>query len=150
MAMAHSAASKCVQKNGAGEFSRHPLDASSDTNLVNDTKYRATAKVGIRLIYTGSATMSNYQKHRASDYEQRRSQVRVPPRAPRKLCHPFLVLASGSPLRRPQSPTKADQLFNATCGCSKSFRMANLFVRLRRILRSALIHSPVDFVSPKQ
>src|SRR5215216_2885307 len=59
-----------------------------DTNLTltqrNGTKHRATPEASIRLIYAGSATMSNDQKHSASDYEQRRSQVRVLPSAPLK------------------------------------------------------------------
>src|SRR5215218_5295576 len=35
----------------------------------NHTKHRATSEADIRLIYAGSATTSNEQKHRASDYE---------------------------------------------------------------------------------
>jgi len=35
----------------------------------NGVKHRATPEAGIQLIYAGSATMSNDQKHSASDYE---------------------------------------------------------------------------------
>ena len=35
----------------------------------NDAKHRATPEADIRLTYAGSATTSNEQKHRASDYE---------------------------------------------------------------------------------
>jgi len=56
-----------------------------DTSLAltrrNDAKHRATPEADTRPIYAGSATMSNGQKHSASDYEQRRSQVRVLPSA---------------------------------------------------------------------
>jgi len=44
----------------------------SDTNLTltqrNGAKHRATPEAGIRLIYAGSATMSNDQKHVVADF----------------------------------------------------------------------------------
>jgi hypothetical protein len=35
----------------------------------NDVKHRATTEAALRLSYAGSATISNDQKHFASDYE---------------------------------------------------------------------------------
>src|SRR5215212_8495229 len=62
-------------------------DTSFYTNPAQRAKHRATPKVAIRLIYAGSANMSNDQKPIASDYEsegRRFESCRARQKKPRK------------------------------------------------------------------